>query len=156
MKGFIYMNGAMVINIKSSEAKHKMRTLEVVAALMMLMANPSTQTKVAEGITWLPAEDTLKTSGSSAFVDRHGSVHFMDSAAFKGLIKAVIALYVIAILVQAVVPGTITTFSNTTAITGYSTWSSSVTSAWGSLPSVVIVVVVVIFIAIVVAVINLL
>jgi len=128
----------------------------LVSTLMMVMASPKTQPKLAEGITYLPANDTLTEAGGEAFTDRHGSVHFMDSSAFKGLIMAVIALYVIAILVQSVIPGTVTTFSNTSAISGYSTWSSSVTSAWASLPSVVIVVVVVIFIAIVVAVINLL
>ncbi len=82
--------------------------------------------------------------------------HKMDTGAFKGLIIAILALYVISILVQAVIPGAITTFSNTSAITGYSTWSSSTTSAWGSLPSLVIVDVVVIFIAVVVAVVNML
>jgi len=94
--------------------------------------------------------------------------HLMDSAAFKGLIMAVIALYVIAILVQAVVPGALTSASNTTALGGqtcgtdgnascYSNvWSSSSQTAWASIPAVMVVIVVVIFIAIVIAVINLL
>jgi len=94
--------------------------------------------------------------------------HLMDSAAFKGLIMAVIALYVIAILVQAVVPGALTSASNTTALGGqtcgtngnascYSNvWSSSSQTAWSSIPAVMVVIVVVIFIAIVIAVINLL
>lgn len=134
-----------------------MNGLKLIAALMVLMANPKTQTKLAEGITYseIEAEKSAEIQNSKGLV-LHSVQHFMDSGAFKGLIMAVIALYVIAILVQAVIPGTITTFSNTSAITGYSTWSASVTSAWASLPSVVIVVTVVIFIAIVVAVINML
>jgi type II secretory pathway component PulF len=117
-----------------------MNFISKVVTLMVLMANPDMITMTANGIMHAP--ETVK--------------HQMDSGAFKGLIMAVIALYVIAILVQSVIPGAITTFSNTTAISGYGTWSTSVTSAWSTLPSVVIVVVVVIFIAIVVAVINML
>ena len=115
---------------------------------MMVMSNPAMVNMVSQGIMALDANDRA--------VKRVEAQHFIDSTAFKGLILAVIALYVISILVQAVIPGTITTFSNTSAITGYSTWSSSVTSAWSSIPSVVIVVVVVIFIAIIVAVVNML
>jgi len=117
-------------------------------ALMAVMANPATVQAVANGITAMEADNRA--------VQRAEAQHWVDATAFKGLIMAVIALYVVSILVQSVIPGTITTFSNTSAISGYSTWSAQTTSAWGSLPSIVVVVVVIIFIAIIVAVINML
>ena len=119
-----------------------MNTLEQASGLMSAMSNPAMINAVGAGIS------QIETT--------HEAKHMMDGTAFKGLIMAVIALYVIAILVQSVVPGAITTFSNTSGITGYSTWSSQTTSAWASLPTLVVVVVVIIFIAIVIAVINML
>lgn len=112
-------------------------------ALMALMANPSMIPAMGSGITNLDVEN-------------HEVQHRVDGAAFKGLIMAVIALYVVSVLVQSVIPGAITTFSNTSAISGYSTWSAQTTTAWSSLPTLIIVVVVIIFIAIVIAVINVL
>lgn len=116
-----------------------MNALKHASSLMSVMSKPETINAVGAGI-----------------IQTKTVTHKLDGSAFKGLIMAVIALYVVAILVQSVVPGAITTFSNTSGITGYSTWSAQTTSAWASLPTLVVVVVVIIFIAIVIAVINML
>jgi len=72
----------------------------------------------------------------------------------KGAIVAVIALVVIVLLVQAIVPGAITSISNTSAITGYSTWSPGTQSIWESIPMIVGVVVLMLFVALLLGVIG--
>lgn len=51
----------------------------------------------------------------------------------KGAIVAVVAIVVVLLLGSAILPGAITAVANTTAITGYSTWSAGTQSVWSAI-----------------------
>lgn len=70
------------------------------------------------------------------------------------LLLAVITVFVLAVLASALAPTAITTLANTTAITGYTTWSASTQSIWGTLQIFAVVVILILFVAILLGVIK--
>ena len=72
----------------------------------------------------------------------------------KGGIIAIVALVVIVTLGVAILPGSVTSLSNTSAISGYSTWSSGTQSIWSALGVFVALVFLLILVAILLAVLG--
>lgn len=55
-----------------------------------------------------------------------------------GIVMAIIALVIYSILTSSIAPTTITSLSNTTAISGYGTWSTGTQNIWTSIPTVTV------------------
>lgn len=72
----------------------------------------------------------------------------------KAAIIAIVALVVIVTLGAAILPGSITTLSNTSGITGYSTWAAGTQSVWTALAVFVVLVFLLIIVAILLAVLG--
>jgi len=78
----------------------------------------------------------------------------MDSGMLKGAIVAIIAVVIIVILGTAILPGVVTTLSNTSEIAGYSSWSTGTQSVWTALAVFVVIIFLVILVAVLLAVLG--
>ena len=72
----------------------------------------------------------------------------------KGAIVAIVALVIIVTLGVAILPGAVTSLSNTSAITGYSTWSAGTQSVWIALAVFVVLVFLLILVAVLLGVLS--
>jgi len=74
--------------------------------------------------------------------------------AMKEAILAIVTIVVLLILASAIVPGAVTTISNTSAITGYNTWSAGSQSMWGVIALFAVLCILLIFVGIALSVIG--
>jgi hypothetical protein len=74
--------------------------------------------------------------------------------AMKEAILAIVTIVVLLILASAIVPGAITTISNTSAITGYSTWTAGAQSMWSVIALFAVLCILLIFVGIALSVIG--
>lgn len=72
----------------------------------------------------------------------------------KASIIAIVALVVIVTLGVAIIPGSVTSLSNTSAITGYTTWSTGTQAIWIALAVFVVLVFLLILVSILLAVLG--
>lgn len=115
-----------------------MDKLKMLSALMFVMANPAMSTSFGNGIT-AQKSVTNKFDGGNML---------------KVILMGIVTLVVVAQLGVAIVPASVTGLSNTSAITGYSTWSTGAQSTWGAIPGIVVLVFFLFFILILVAIVN--
>ena len=88
---------------------------------MSLMANPTTIPAVANGIY-----------ASKAVQHRFDGV----GSLIGGIVVAIIAIVIYAQMGGSVMPSSITTLSNTSAISGYSTWATATQNMWTNIPTI--------------------
>ena len=97
-----------------------MNAMQKMAALMVLMANPATIPVLASGIHAQRSENRFDGVGGL----------------IGGIVVAIIAIVIYSQMGGSIMPSSITTLSNTTAISGYSTWSPATQNMWTNIPTI--------------------
>ena len=97
-----------------------MNPMQKAQAMMLLMANPATIPALANGIHAQRNEDRFDGPGGL----------------IGGIVIAIIAIVIYSQMGGSIMPSSITTLSNTTAISGYSTWSTATQNMWTNIPTI--------------------
>lgn len=97
-----------------------MNAMQKMATLMVLMANPATIPMMASGI-----------HAQKSVVNRFDGA----GGLIGGIVIAIIAIVIYSQMGGSIMPSSITTLSNTSAITGYTTWSTSTQNMWTNIPT---------------------
>ena len=99
----------------------KMDAMKKMQALMFVMANPAMLPVLANGIN-------TQKSVENRFDGVGGLI--------GGIVVAIIAIVIYSQMGGSIMPSSITTLSNTSAIAGYSTWSSATQNMWTNIPTI--------------------